>query len=58
MREIGLMLGFVLLLLFGMIGLMLWSGQDFANRCERADGVLVNWSVCVTKDSTILMVNK
>ena len=52
------MLGGVLLLIVLLIGLVFWSGQNFADRCERAGGVLVNWSVCVTKDSEVLLVQR
>lgn len=55
MRELGVLSGLIVLLVGLLVGLLIWSGQDFANRCERAGGVLVKYSVCVTKDSTVLM---
>lgn len=58
MKEFGLFIGGAALFVILILGLVFWSSQDFANRCERAGGVLVNWSVCITKDSEVLMVNR
>jgi hypothetical protein len=54
-KEMGCILGGILLVFLLLIGALLWSGQDFANRCERAGGVLVHYDICLTKDSTVLM---
>lgn len=56
-REMGLVLGGILLVILVLVGVLFWSGIDFADRCERAGGVLVNYEVCLTKDSTVLLAN-
>ena len=55
-RTVLGMLGGLGLFALLLIGLIFWSSQDFADRCERAGGVLVKYSVCLTPDSHVLMV--
>lgn len=53
--TVEVMFGALVLLIVLIFGLIVWSSQDFANRCERAGGVLVDYRVCLTHDSTVLM---
>ena len=49
-------LGGIAIIFVVLIGILFYSDQDFANRCERSGGVLVKYSICLTNDSSVLMV--
>lgn len=45
------------LFMLTLVGLLVWSELDFANRCERAGGVNINSEICVPAGTQILMVS-
>lgn len=55
MKELGLVLGGLFLLIVLLFAGMFWSYQDFADRCERTGGVLLTYEVCVAPGVTVLM---
>lgn len=55
MKEAIVMLGIPLALIVLVLGALFWSSQDFANRCERAGGINIDYEVCVPAGTTILM---
>lgn len=41
------MLGFMLVIVVLLFGMLFYSGQQFAEQCERSGGTLVKYDVCL-----------
>lgn len=51
------MIGSFILLIAILLGLIFVSYENFADRCERAGGVNIQYKVCVPAGTDILMVS-
>jgi hypothetical protein len=55
-KELMAILGVMVLIMGLLIGSIFWSYQDFANRCERAGGMLMTSDVCVGPDARVISI--